>query len=184
MGLVAASGYEGLTMRALARALGVRNSVLYGLVSSKEEVLRFMEERLVSLVDVSGFGSSAWEEAVAQWARSYRNVFGQHPPLVAVIAVLPLSADVPQTLNMYEVTAKNLAAAGIPQHKIIPCIEAIEAFVFGSAYAVSGRGPSLDSAKNRAEADSAFELGLAALVAGIGRLREQPSDVVRPDNRI
>ena len=191
--VIAQCGYPGLTMAALARNLNVSKSALYNHVACKQDILRLLEEHLISQVDVSAFETSQWEEAVHSWALSYRNVFAKHTPLIPVIAVLPV-AGAPKTLAMYETVSAGLLKAGFAEHHIIPVIAALEAFIFGSAFDVNapdgifnpGRlaaaAPSFTSAVARLNdshcseqpADTAFGLGLKAFIRGLDRLRTEP----------
>ncbi|MHC6591716.1 TetR/AcrR family transcriptional regulator [Arthrobacter sp. C152] len=192
--LVSSKGYEGLTMAALAKVLEVAPSALYNHVKSKQDVLLLVEDHLMSLVDVSGFDARPWEDAVRTWAWSYRDVFAEHTPLIPVIAVLPVT-DAPQTLAMYETVSKGFSDAGFPRERIVPAIVALESFIFGSAYdvtapddifesgsmadatpyftaAVRGSAASGSSEQGR-PADTAFSLGLDALISGLGTLRRR-----------
>jgi AcrR family transcriptional regulator len=185
--LTSQDGYKGLTMAALARRLNVAPSALYNHVASKEEVLRLLEEDLMARVDVSGFGSLPWDAAVRRWARSYRDVFAAHTPLIPVIAVLPVT-DAPCTALMYEEVTKGFLAAGWDPARIVDAIVALEAFIFGAAYdvnapadifepgAVADRAPAFSrSVRLRAPegngSDSAFSLGLEALISGLAASR-------------
>lgn len=185
--LVTVNGYKGLTMATLAKSLNVAPSALYNHVSSKQDVLMLVEDHLMGKVDVSGFASLPWSEAVTQWARSYRDVFASHLPLIPVIALLPVT-NAPATITMYEAVTKGFQATAWPEESIIDAVVALESFIYGSAYdvnapsdifnagglsssaprftaAVAKRGTAGSSARN--DADAAFELGLQALVAGL-----------------
>ncbi len=187
--LVRKSGYDGFTMAALARTLNVAPSALYNHVSSKREVLVLVQDHLTSFVDVSAFESQPWDQAVRDWAWSYRDVFSRHTPLIPVIAVLPV-ADAPKTLAMYEAVSAGFRRAGFPQERIVSAIVALESFIFGSAYDVAAPADIFDSGSLAAatpnfsaavaslgaqgyahQADAAFSLGLEALIAGFGALR-------------
>jgi AcrR family transcriptional regulator len=187
--LIGKSGYDGFTMAALARTLNVAPSALYNHVSSKRDVLVLVQDHLTSFVDVTAFEAGPWEEAVRDWAWSYRDVFSKHTPLIPVIAVLPV-ADAPKTLAMYEAVSAGFSRAGFPQERIIPAIVAFESFIFGSAYDATAPADIFDSGtmaeatphftsavRRQAEdthekpADAAFRLGLEALLAGLGSLR-------------
>ncbi|WP_142041907.1 TetR/AcrR family transcriptional regulator [Arthrobacter sp. SLBN-100] len=198
--LINRKGYDGLTMAGLAKELDVAPSALYNHVASKRDVLLLVEDHLTSLVDVSDFGAAPWEDAVRSWAWSYRNVFAEHTPLIPVIAVLPVT-DAPQTLAMYETVSKGFLDAGFPQERVVSSIVALESFIFGSAYDVTapedifdsgsmaestpnftaavrsaalsaGGGEGASGAPGR-PADVAFELGLEALISGLGALRDR-----------
>lgn len=187
--LISTKGYDGLTMAALARSLGVAPSALYNHVSSKDDVLLLLEDHLAAMVDVSAFGVEPWDSAVRKWAWSYRDVFSEHTPLIPVIAVLPV-ANAPKTLAMYEAVTAGFRDAGFPEEKIISAIVALEAFVFGAAYDVTApedifdAGSLADQVPNFTAAvdrlalenhprptDVAFSLGLEALITGFGALR-------------
>lgn len=187
--LISNKGYNGLTMAALARSLGVAPSALYNHVASKDDVLLLLEDHLAAMVDVSAFGEEPWDVAVRRWAWSYRDVFSEHTPLIPVIAVLPV-ANAPKTLAMYEAVTAGFRDAGFPEEKIISAIVALEAFVFGAAYDVTapedifdagslaGQVPNFTAAVDRLAlekhprpTDVAFSLGLEALITGFGALR-------------
>ncbi|MEV7606859.1 TetR family transcriptional regulator [Paenarthrobacter sp. NPDC089322] len=187
--LISSKGYDGLTMAALARSLGVAPSALYNHVASKDDVLLLVEDHLAAMVDVSAFGVEPWEEAVRRWAWSYRDVFSEHTPLIPVIAVLPV-ANAPKTLAMYEAVTAGFRDAGFPEERIISAIVALEAFVFGAAYDVTAPAnifdagtladevPNFTAAVDRLASegherptDVAFSLGLEALIAGFAALR-------------
>ena len=198
--LVSRKGYNGLTMAALAKQLDVAPSALYNHVASKRDVLLLVEDHLMSLVDVSGFGTSPWEEAVRAWAWSYRNVFAEHTPLIPVIAVLPVT-DARQTLAMYETVSKAFIEAGFPHGQIIAAIVALESFIFGSAFdatapwdifepgSMTDTSPYFTAAvrstagrdggggESGRPADAAFEYGLEALISGLSVHREPQVEV-------
>ncbi|MBP3042667.1 TetR/AcrR family transcriptional regulator [Arthrobacter jiangjiafuii] len=183
--VIQAGGYGALTMSALARRLEVAPSALYNHVESKQEVLRWLQDFVMSSVDTSCFADLPWDQALRAWARSYRDVFARHTPLIPVIAVLQVSGA-PRTLAMYEAVTQGLQRAGWPTPQIVPAIVALESFIYGSAYdavapqdifdtgALAADSPRFTAAvelqTGRADgraADAAFEAGLSALVTGL-----------------
>ena len=187
LSVIKAKGYDGLTMSALARRLNVAPSALYNHVESKAEVLQWIQDHVMSGVDTSCFADRPWADAVRIWARSYRDVFARHTPLIPVIAVLQVRGA-PRTLAMYEVVTEGFLRAGWPRERIVPAIVALESFIYGSAYdAVApqdifdtgGLAPdsplftaAVEEQLGREEgraADTAFDAGLDALVTGLAR---------------
>ncbi len=181
-------------MSGLARTLKVAPSALYNHVTSKQEVLTWLQDHVMTMVDVSGFAAEPWDAAMRRWAWSYRDVFARHAPLVPLVAVLPVTGS-PETLKMYEVVAVGLAAAGVPQETIVPAIVAVESFIFGSALDANApadifeTGDLADSSptftaavrsQDRSGAgepgDVAFRLGLEALLAALTAIRARPQD--------
>lgn len=183
--LIETRGYEGLTMSSLARALKVAPSSLYNHVESKGDVLILVQDHVMTQVDVSGFESEAWEQAIRRFAWSYRDVFTRHTPLIPIIAVLPVSGA-PQTLAVYEAVTRGFEKAGWPAPLIVPAIVALESFIFGSAFDATAPENIFDSgplagdyprftaavaaqqdAQRKPQADAAFGMGLDALILGL-----------------
>ncbi|WP_244993386.1 TetR/AcrR family transcriptional regulator C-terminal domain-containing protein [Rhodococcus qingshengii] len=193
-GLIEKSGYASFTVAALSRALGVAPSALYNHVRSKREVLLWLQEDLMTKVDVSGFGEGRWTDALRRWAVSYREVFASHAPLVPVIAVMPV-AGAPRTLAVYESVAAGLTEAGWPVTDVVPVIVAVESFIFGSALDATAPTDIFDTADlgdvspvftaavaavtdpgGSYSSRAGFEAGLDAMIAGFeSRLNERPA---------
>jgi len=187
--LIGRSGYASFTMAALATSLRVAPSALYNHAASKQVVLQWLQDHVMTMVDVAGFDTEPWDSALRRWAWSYRDIFATHVPLISIVAVLPVTGA-PQTLRMYETVAAGLAAAGVPSAQIVPSIVALESFIFGSAFDVTapadifetgvlaGSSPIFSAAvlhgqqnAGMARADVAFEFGLDALVDRIDGVR-------------
>ena len=183
--LIATDAYGNFTMASLAKSLVVAPSALYNHAASKTVVLQWLQDHVMTMVDVTGFGSEAWDAAVRRWAWSYRDIFAMHAPLISIVAVLPVTGA-PQTLRMYETVAAGLANAGLPAEQIVPAIVALESFIFGSAFDVNAPADIFDTAglaeysptfsiavqlqraeDGRTRADIAFQFGLDALLAHI-----------------
>lgn len=182
--LVSNDGYEALTMSRLAKSLGVAASALYNHVSSKHDLLQWIQELVMAQIDTNVFDSADVKDALVQWATDYRNVFARHIPLIPVIAVLPVS-DSPRTLNMYERVAQALRDYGLEDAAIIPTIVALESFIFGSAmdtaapHDIFETKEHKDATPNFTQAvadqratkintsDDSFQRGLMAMVDGL-----------------
>lgn len=182
--LLAERGYASFTMSALAKSLGVSPSALYNHVTSKQELMQWIQEILMAGVDSSVFATLPLDEALFEWAQTYRDIFAEHAPLIPLIAVLPVSES-PRTLEMYEEVANGFVRAGHDRATIVPTIVAIESFIFGSALDATapldifdpgqyaGKLPHFEGAlaaqraTGRNSADMAFIIGLRAIIAGL-----------------
>lgn len=173
-------------MAALARTLEVAPSALYNHVESKKDVLLWVQDHLMGLVDASAFEHQPWDEALRQWAWSYRDIFALHAPLIPIIAVMPVGGA-PDTLRMYEQVARGLIDGGWPPEQVVPGIVAIESFIYGSALDVSAPENIFDSGSlaeefptftaavvssrspdpHESRADAAFDEGLTAMISGL-----------------
>jgi len=70
-------GIEAVTMRQLARGLGVEAASLYNHVAGKDDLLDGMVELAIAEIDVPGEGVG-WKEAMRRRAISAREVFARH----------------------------------------------------------------------------------------------------------
>ena len=191
-------GYEGLTMAAVGRRLGVAPSALYNHISGKHELLVLLQDAVmgeVSLVELEAAirGEAPVVAALRAWARSYRDVFAAHPPLIPLIATLPIEGA-PSTQRVYETVCAVLARTGLAPEQVLARVIALESFIYGSAYDVdapadifevagaqerlpalgaaaeafrAGGGTRATGARNP-YADAPFEEGLDLLLAGLG----------------
>ncbi|WP_328841447.1 TetR/AcrR family transcriptional regulator C-terminal domain-containing protein [Streptomyces europaeiscabiei] len=174
-----------LTIPALARKLGVAPSALYHHVSGRDEIVSLMREELALETSPGGWDSSQpWEQALEEWARSYRTAFATHPGAVPLLATAPLAE--PFMHAMYEKVAELLLTAGFSASQVMPLITAMESFVLGSALDLVAppvmvsdvtreTAPHLtvvleDTPTDLRRAELAFDVGLRALITGFRAL--------------
>ncbi|MGK4578564.1 TetR/AcrR family transcriptional regulator [Kitasatospora sp. HPMI-4] len=169
-----------LTIPGLAAALGVRPSALYHHVDGRAGVIALLREDLCEVIGAGDYWELPWEEALAAWARSYRDAFAAHPGLVPLLATAPLTE--PFLHVMYGRAVAVLVQAGFAESATLSVITALESFVLGSALdlvapsvmidlvdpvATPHLAGALDALPSRpARADQAFELGLRAQLTG------------------
>lgn len=174
-------GYESLTMARLARRLGVAPSALYNHIGSKDELLALLQDAVMGEVSVAELeaaarGEAPVVEAMRAWARSYRAVFAAHPPLIPVIATLPI-AGAPRTQGVYEAVCAALARTRLRPAEVLARVIALESFIYGSAYDVTAPAEIFDVAEGRT--------ALPALAAAVeafqaGRVRAGRTDGANP----
>ena len=118
------------------------------------------------------------------WARSYRTAFATSPQLIAQLAVVPIDGT-EASIKGYETITRCMLRGGWPEAAIVPAIVALESFIIGSSLDVlaapgnldpvgdEDRVPTFAAALAAARgsgtvmADTAFEVGLEALIAGL-----------------
>ncbi|QPK80393.1 TetR/AcrR family transcriptional regulator [Corynebacterium lizhenjunii] len=167
--IVGVQGYEKLTMARVAREIGVGPSALYNHVHGKDDLLALVQDAVMAQVDTAALRAALAGElspgtALRTWARSYRDVFALHAPLVEVIATTPISGA-PATQEMYELVARVLVAAGEPQARIIPRIIALESFIYGSSYDAHAPANIFDLPSGGPVSTHTFAAARAAFVA-------------------
>jgi TetR/AcrR family transcriptional regulator, tetracycline repressor protein len=156
--LVDREGIEGLTMRALGRACGVRAMSLYRYVANKDDLLDAVQEAIVAQMQpLELHPGSAWPTTLEAMAREFRRVLASHP------RAIPLFVRPAATSGAFTALAQVidlLAAAGFTSTDALRAFQALLAFVVGQAmwqYTPEGE---------RA-VDDEFDFGLEIMLLGL-----------------
>lgn len=179
------NGEHGAGIRDIARELGVRPSALYNHVSGQDDIIAGIRELVSDRIDVSGFDTLEWDDAVRQWAKSYRSAFAAHPPTIGLLAVAQLMPR-SRTSKMYDAVCAGLIRAGWPKAQVLNVIVALECFILGAALDHVAPDDMLDPGDDEVSTsfveayrarvaastdirptDTVFELGLEAMLAGL-----------------
>lgn len=191
--LTRAEGFEALTVRRLADAVGAGATSLYTYVRDKDDLVDLVIDELVGFMTVPSRGAPA--RRLVGWAESARAVMTAHPGMAEVI--LARTAIGPNALAMAESVLEVLEAAGVPPRRHMDAYQTLLVYINGFVITtVAARRatspehharvakvladiqpastPRLAAALARAGRgeDSRFRAGLVALVAGLAR--EQP----------
>lgn len=196
--LVDSEGLAALSMRSLARALGVQAASLYTHYPTKDAVLDAVANLLTRQVDTTGFDVD-WQEGLRSWGRSYRAALQQHPNAAPVVAAG--TGERADFLAMADGVHGGLVGHGWPPRYATMIAASVKYLVIGAATTPFGSGfaddttvyleryPNLVQAhriREHAEeidADS-FELALACLITGLESVyaevrRDQPDPARR-----
>jgi TetR/AcrR family tetracycline transcriptional repressor len=186
--LIDRDGPDGLTMRALAAALGVEAMSLYRHVSGKDDLLNGVAEQLMSEIEPRG-ASWDWAVAIRGFASSIRGVARTHPEAFPLVAMRAL--DSTSALQPVEDLLLSLRAAGFPPGRAVAAYRAVAAFTRGyvlseiAGFAISedvvsvqylaGRFPTIRSLSRQLAtepADAQFKAGLETIINGLRAERE------------
>jgi AcrR family transcriptional regulator len=185
--LVAADGFEALSMRRLANRLGVGAMTLYGYVRTKEELLGELANRILAGIELPP-ARLAWDERVKRILRSVREVFLAHPELIPIVANQRIDGSA--AYRGAEVMFDALQQAGVGDESIVSVFDAMVSFTIGSAEREAGLrrgGQSLPGIRQLEPGlhphtirlagllatrvpERDFELGLDLLIGGIETL--------------
>jgi AcrR family transcriptional regulator len=190
--LVAAEGFEALSMRRLANGLGVGAMTLYGYVRTKEELLGELANRILAGIEPPPAGL-AWSERVKRILRSVREVFLAHPELIPIVANQRIDGSA--AYRGAEILFDDLHRAGLGDELIVSVFDAMVSFTIGSAEREAGLrrgGRSLPGIRQLEPAlhphtirlagllatrdpERDFEVGLDLLIGGIERIAGDPA---------
>jgi AcrR family transcriptional regulator len=121
-------GIEAVTMRRLARELGVEAASLYHHVSSKDEILDGLIDRVSTEIEIPS-STDAWRPAIRQRAHNTRAVLRQHPWAVALMA--SRTTPGPATLRLLEAGIRSFREGGFSVESAAHSISAVDSYVHG-----------------------------------------------------
>lgn len=176
-----AEGLDGLSIRRLADALGVKGASLYHHFKDKDEILDGVARLALADLHPPDDETLPWIEWLLQVTRTYRDALLAHPNLLPLILG---RHNRRAGARVYDYAAMKLTAAGIPPAYQLTLINALESYATGSvlyglnapAAAWEGELPA-DGCEHLRRAlqadtldeDTRFELGCRALLEGLAR---------------
>jgi AcrR family transcriptional regulator len=180
--LIDADGLDRLTMRRLAKQLGVEGGSLYHHIDSRDDLLDEVTAIINEEIEPVQLAPDApWQANLAKAAREYRRAFARHPEVLGVIMRRPVRTR--SALATYDRLFTILLGAGWDGAEASAIMAALDYLVLGSGLLRFTAGFERPEeyeqehaalARALAAADRAtldergFELGLSALLAGLG----------------
>ena len=181
------------TLPRLARRLGVSPSSIYHHVQGRPEIINGMRSLIsAGVLAQDGFppGEGGWREQVVRWARIYRAALALHAKAIPIFVGEAVTDEA--TLEIYERLAALLAAQGFDPRAVIIAVSVIDSYMLGSAMDAASPTPAwvmqpqAHPAFHEAlhggglavmRADTAFDAGIAALVANLEIIAGHPTTV-------
>lgn len=187
--LIEREGPGAMSMRRLGATLGVEGMAIYHHFSNRDELLVAIGDRLLAPLQDLELGED-WREACRRFATALRDLAVAKPATFALLGLQPL--DTPASLRPVERLLGVLVAAGFSPTAALGVYRATVSYARGYALA-EATGFTVDASQpsgrrrlaalpreafpilaGRArelaalDADGAYELGLRALLAGLG----------------
>jgi AcrR family transcriptional regulator len=182
-------GGEGLTMRALAEALGMGTMALYRYFPSKNELMDAAIDLAAGEIDLPEREARSWKEQLAGVARELFDAGVRHPSLARERFNRPLQS--PGAMRVTDHAVALLLEAGLSRRDAVAAFKALVIHALGAAALVASESrpdvrrkaserhaslpaeelPAFAAVANEFTAalggQQAFDLGLAALLDGI-----------------
>jgi TetR/AcrR family transcriptional regulator, tetracycline repressor protein len=138
LSLVDEEGIGALSMRRLAKGLGVDPMAIYHHLPNKSALLSALVGRVFSEMRVpepaGDSGPLDWRDQVRAWARAFREVARAHPKLVPHLAYYPEAAT-EATLESTEALYAAFEAAGLGPRRIVGAVGVVVDYLNGFALA-------------------------------------------------
>ncbi len=129
--LADAEGIDSLSMRRLARALGVEAMSLYNHVTNKDEILAGIVDAVACEVELPPSGVD-WRTALRRSSISARDVYARHP-WASGLSMSRRSGG-PAALRHTDWVLRTLREAGFAPHLIYHALHILDAYVLGFTF--------------------------------------------------
>lgn len=130
--LIDSDGLDALSMRRVARALGVEAMSLYHHVRSKEDLLDACIEVVAASLDLGGMRSPGpWRERLKAGCTAYRALAHAHPQLFALVGHRPVRHL--EVLRPVDVALGVFADAGLTPAQSMRAFRIVNSYVYGFA---------------------------------------------------
>ncbi|RSN54259.1 hypothetical protein DMH01_35425 [Amycolatopsis sp. WAC 04182] len=131
LALAAAEGLKGLSMRKLAKTLGVEAMALYNHVKNKTDILDGIAERVYSGIEAAD-PEAPWPERVRSTVLNLYRALARHPVVPMALATDEANPNSLRALRPVEDLVGALYEAGFEDDGIRQTLGALNSLVFGS----------------------------------------------------
>jgi AcrR family transcriptional regulator len=160
LALVDEQGLAGLSMRALASALGTGAMTLYNYINERADLEILVVEAVIAEARWSPAGQGEWRDEVQAIATAMWRAVRAHPHTIPLI--LTRRSRSPAVLEVAEAMLHALARSGLSGHSLLIAFRSVSALVMGFAQAELAGPLALQSGESAK--------------ATIARFRALPSD--------
>jgi AcrR family transcriptional regulator len=188
-----ADGFEAVSMRRIAAALGAGTMSLYRYIETKADLLALIDDALLGDTLVPDVLPADWREALVLVAQQTRSAYVPHPWAVQVLQGRPgaqAAIPGPNALRHFEQSLAALHSSPLDTQGKLDLLAIVDDYVFGhllhaAEMAERSRAASADEGAARVAAEAAAEFGRAQLATGdfphLSALARQPGVDVLAD---
>lgn len=173
LAVVDADGFSELSLRAVARELGVTAMALYTYVASRQDLYRLVVDRLISDQLADFVWPERWPEALRAFADSLSELIDQHPAIIEAFAAGQMRTQI--AMSVADQMLQRLLDGGLPVRAAGVAYATMHAMVLGHAVLREAGKPAASVNEiSTLSADASDQPALARYVAAEGRLVDVP----------
>lgn len=139
--LARSEGFGSLSIRNVAKVLGVAPMALYTHVKNKDELAEHVADALMGGIDVRTLGALTWEDRVRTLMRAHRDLILKHPEITPYVADEPGAGSVRFRSSVIGV----LTQAGFEQDVATELYFTLMTYNYGSAVTAPAGAPRSDN---------------------------------------
>ena len=140
-------GFEALTMRKLAKELGVEAMSLYNHVRNKDDLLAGLVDIVFGEIEVAEPGTRPWREAMRERALSMRDALNRHPWAIGLMEGRMNPG--PENIRYHDAVMGCLREGGFAFRSAVHAMSAMDAYIYG--FALQERGLPFETPEESAQ---------------------------------
>jgi len=140
-------GFEDLTMRKLAKELGVEAMSLYNHVRNKEDLLAGLVDIVFGEIEVAEPGSADWRTAMRERSLSMREALLRHPWAIGLME--GRARPGPENIRYHNAVVGCLREGGFAFREAVHAMSALDAYTYG--FALQERGLPFETPEESAQ---------------------------------
>ena len=172
LAVVDAEGFSELSLRAVARELGVTSMAIYTYVSSRQELYGLVVDRLIDDKLANFVWPERWPDALRAFATSLSELIDEHPALLEAFAAGQMRTEV--AMSVADKMLQRLFDGGLPARAAGVAYAAMHATVLGHAVLRQAGKTVVASEQPSVAPDDLRTPALAAYVSAEGNLGDVP----------
>jgi AcrR family transcriptional regulator len=145
--LADARGFEAISMRNVAKRLGVEAMSLYNHVANKEDVVDGLVDIVFGEIEVAAPGTTDWRTAMRERAISVRAALNRHRWAVGLMEGRMNPG--PASMRTHDAVLGCLREAGFPFRAAVHAYSLMDAYIYG--FALQERGLPFDAPEETAQ---------------------------------
>ena len=177
--LMDTEGLEAVTMRRLARELGVEAMSLYNHVDSKEAIYDGICARVLSEIEIPA-ETDDWLSEARQLAGSFKEVLGAHPNVVTLMYERKHPMRAAGGWRPMDAALRLFRRAGLTDRQVAQAYTVFGGFIFGSILIEAGQ-PKVPSGDEQAEQQLIAEMARILPMSELPTLADLLPEIVRCD---
>jgi AcrR family transcriptional regulator len=153
--LVDEAGLAALSMRTLAKRLGVSAMTPYGYLASKADLVDALAQQALTAFAREARSDAPWRDQLRDEMRALHDVLARHP---GVVELLVGGDEPPRLADVRHANIALLQAAGLSRSEAVDALRTLISYVVGHNV----------MARRRRDRDASFARGLEMVLASIG----------------
>lgn len=149
--MIDVGGADALSMRKLARTLGVEAMTLYHHFPNKDAILDGVVVRVFAGMHLPEPYPEEWTAMAEEMFVAFRRVLVEHPGTIGLLARRPLNTD--DSADFVEAPLAVLARSGLPAERVGQLYQSLVAYSFGHAFIASDRPTAPEDSALRTDAE-------------------------------